>query len=277
MCLLVRLFPLVPSRSGESARARVGRVCYRPLRCVSVWKDSSGWCLVCLGALPLVPPTVNSWDGWLLPCTCRSQVARCALCLPCTPWTARCRVASHLRDSRGMCMCVCAFLPSSPVTPIGRRPQVDFSKPDPPKPSWLKIQAPTGQTRVNFDRLGATVKSLNLATVGCCTCVLVSLTVIVTLSLSSSWPVSFLRLLGIVCSCCGCCRIPAITAAACALLMTRCPSLPPPTPAPCVLARCARRPSAPTLGSVGVAQRALPRAPSCCWGTRAPGAADSVP
>ena len=42
---------------------------------------------------------------------------------------------------------------------------VDFSKPDPPKPSWLKITAPMGEMRQNFDRLGKTVKSLNLATV----------------------------------------------------------------------------------------------------------------
>ncbi len=54
------------------------------------------------------------------------------------------------------------------VGPASARPvatDVDFSKPDPPKPAWLKIQAPVGQTRANFDRLGATVKSLNLATV----------------------------------------------------------------------------------------------------------------
>ena len=39
------------------------------------------------------------------------------------------------------------------------------SKPDPPKPDWLKIQLPKGETKVNYERLGRTVKSLNLATV----------------------------------------------------------------------------------------------------------------
>lgn len=33
------------------------------------------------------------------------------------------------------------------------------------KPTWLRIDAPTGQRRENVDRLSATVKSLNLATV----------------------------------------------------------------------------------------------------------------
>jgi lipoic acid synthetase len=41
----------------------------------------------------------------------------------------------------------------------------DFSRPDPPKPSWLKIQAPRGEMKDNFERLTKTVKSLNLATV----------------------------------------------------------------------------------------------------------------
>ncbi len=52
---------------------------------------------------------------------------------------------------------------AAPKAPV--ETDVDFSKPDPPKPSWLKIQAPVGQMRENFDRLGKTVKSLNLATV----------------------------------------------------------------------------------------------------------------
>jgi lipoyl synthase len=33
------------------------------------------------------------------------------------------------------------------------------------KPSWLRISPPTGEARVNFDRLQTTVKKLNLATV----------------------------------------------------------------------------------------------------------------
>lgn len=40
-----------------------------------------------------------------------------------------------------------------------------LSKPDPPKPSWLKIDTPTGARRANLDRLTKNVKSLNLATV----------------------------------------------------------------------------------------------------------------
>lgn len=36
---------------------------------------------------------------------------------------------------------------------------------DPPKPNWLRVSAPTGKTRENFDKLQSTVRQLNLATV----------------------------------------------------------------------------------------------------------------
>ena len=34
-----------------------------------------------------------------------------------------------------------------------------------PKPSWLRISTPTGEQKENYERLAATVKKLNLATV----------------------------------------------------------------------------------------------------------------
>ncbi len=55
------------------------------------------------------------------------------------------------------------------ITQFATRPSpsspVHEERADPPKPDWLKIQLPTGETKANYERLGRTVKSLNLATV----------------------------------------------------------------------------------------------------------------
>lgn len=46
-----------------------------------------------------------------------------------------------------------------------REAQENMAIKDPPKPSWLRIDTPTGKKRETFEKLSNTVKSLNLATV----------------------------------------------------------------------------------------------------------------